>query len=181
MDALDAAGALEADVAYIDPPYNQHSYLGNYHVWESLVRWDKPAVYGIACKRVDVRQRQSVFNSRPQFAEAMRRLLGAIRAPTLVVSFNNEGYLAHEDMEAMLARLWDGMGKVTTIENDFKRYVGAQIGIYNPQGDKVGKVSHLRNKEFLYVVSRECLAERLASTCEPAIEPMGLFEPSTTG
>jgi adenine-specific DNA-methyltransferase len=28
------------------------AYLGNYHVWESLVRWDKPAVYGVACKRV---------------------------------------------------------------------------------------------------------------------------------
>lgn len=42
LDAVEAAG-MEADVAYIDPPYNQHSYLGNYHVWESLVRWDKPA------------------------------------------------------------------------------------------------------------------------------------------
>ena len=37
-----------ADLVYLDPPYNQHTYLGNYHVWESLVRWDKPDVYGIA-------------------------------------------------------------------------------------------------------------------------------------
>jgi adenine-specific DNA-methyltransferase len=42
---------------------------------------------------------------------------------------------------------------VTTTENDFKRYVGAQIGIYNPQGRKVGTVSHLRNTEYLYVVT----------------------------
>jgi len=162
LDALEAATQLEGDVAYIDPPYNQHSYLGNYHAWESLVRWDKPEVYGIACKRVDVRQRQSAFNSRPQFAGVMKKLLSAVRAPVLVVSFNNEGYLAREEMESMLAALWDGQGKVTTIENDFKRYVGAQIGIYNPKGEKVGKVSHLRNKEFVYVVSRECLAQRLA-------------------
>ena len=67
LDAFDAAATLEADIAYIDPPYNQHSYLGNYHVWESLVRWDKPEVYGIACKRVDCRERQSIFNSRPRF------------------------------------------------------------------------------------------------------------------
>jgi len=162
LDALEAAGLLEADIAYIDPPYNQHSYLGNYHAWESLVRWDKPEVYGIACKRVDVRERQSVFNSRPRFAGVMRRLLGAVRAPVLVVSFNNEGYLAKADMEAMLSELWGGEGKVTTIENDFKRYVGAQIGIFNPRGEKVGRVSHLKNKEYVYVVSRECLAERLA-------------------
>jgi adenine-specific DNA-methyltransferase len=174
LDALEAAKLLEADVAYIDPPYNQHSYLGNYHAWESLVRWDKPEVYGIACKRVDVRQRQSIFNSRPRFKEAIRRVLNAVRAPVLVVSFNNEGYLDRSDMETMLRSLWNGQGKVTTIENDFKRYVGAQIGIYNPQGEKVGKISHLTNKEYLYIVSRDCLADRLAPMQTEPVE-MGLF------
>src|SRR5262249_9340120 len=137
-------------------------------IWESLVRWDKPEVYGIACKRVDVRQRRSAFNSRPQFAGAMRRLLGAIRAPVLIVSFSNEGYLARKEMEAILAELWDGRGSVRTIESDFKRYVGAQIGIYNPQGKKVGRVSHLRNKEFLYVASRHSPAPVLADQLELA-------------
>lgn len=154
LDAFEAAASLEADVAYIDPPYNQHSYLGNYHAWESLIRWDKPEVYGIACKRVDVRQRQSEFNSRPRFAGVMQRLLAAVRAPVLVVSFSNEGYLARADLEEMLRSLWDGRGKVTTIENEFKRYVGARIGIYNPRGERVGKIGHLTNKEYVYVVSR---------------------------
>ena len=80
LDALEAAARLEADVAYLDPPYNQHSYLGNYHIWESLARWDKPDVYGIACKRMDCRERPSVFNSRPKFSDAFRRVLHAVRA-----------------------------------------------------------------------------------------------------
>jgi adenine-specific DNA-methyltransferase len=154
LDALEAARELEADVAYLDPPYNQHSYLGNYHIWESLVRWDKPAVYGVACKRVDVRERRSVFNSRPKSGEALRRLLAAVRAPVLVVSFSNEGYLSRETVESMLSSLWDGAARVRTLERDFRRYVGAQIGIYNPAGRKVGTVSHLRNTEYLYVVSK---------------------------
>ena len=162
MEAIEAAQQLHADVAYLDPPYNQHSYLGNYHVWESLVRWDKPDVYGIACKRVDVRERRSIFNSRPRFAATMKHLLESLTSPVVVVSFNNEGYLDRVDMEAMLRSLWGGNGKVVTIENDFKRYVGAQIGIHNLQGQKVGKVSHLRNKEFVYVVSQEDLTDRLA-------------------
>ena len=37
---------------------------------------------------------------------------------------------------------------------DYKRYVGAQIGIHNPHGEKVGEVSHLRNREFLFVLRR---------------------------
>lgn len=175
LEAIEAAGIFECDVAYIDPPYNQHSYLGNYHVWESLVRWDKPEVYGVACKRVDVRVRQSVFNSRPRFAATMRELLAAIRAPVIVVSFNNEGYLAREEMELMLRTLWNGQGKVTTIERDFKRYVGAQIGIHNPQGEKVGTVSHLRNKEFVYVVSREDLSQALAPMTENRNSQLSLF------
>lgn len=155
LDAFEAARTLEADIAYLDPPYNQHSYLGNYHVWESLVRWDKPEVYGVACKRVDVRQRRSVFNSRPQFADAMRRLLASVNARTLVVSFSNEGYLSRPDLEAMLGTLWEGAARVATIETDFPRYVGAKIGIYNPRGLKVGRIGHLRNKEYVYVVSRD--------------------------
>ena len=45
------------DLAYLDPPYNQHRYFTNYHVWETLVRWDRPEHYGIACKRADARDR----------------------------------------------------------------------------------------------------------------------------
>jgi len=153
MDALEAARAIEADVAYVDPPYNQHSYLGNYHIWESLVRWDKPEVYGVACKRVDVRERQSVFNSRPRSRVALQELLAVIRAPVILVSFSNEGYLSREEMEDMLRGVMDGRGTLETIEIDYKRYVGAQIGIHNPRGEKVGRVSHLRNKEHLYILS----------------------------
>ncbi len=161
LDALEAVESLEADVAYIDPPYNQHSYLGNYHIWETLVRWDKPETYGIACKRIDIRQRQSVFNSRRRFADVMRRLLASVQAPVIIVSFNNEGYLSREEMEALLGSMWQGQGKVITLERDFKRYVGAQIGIHNPRGEKVGAVSHLGNKEFVYILSREDLTDRL--------------------
>jgi adenine-specific DNA-methyltransferase len=149
LDALEAARQLEADVAYLDPPYNQHSYRANYHVWESLVRWDKPEVYGVACKRVDVRQMPSVFNSKRQFRQALAAVIESVRARYLVVSFSNEGYVDRAEMEALLAR----RGVVRTLEQDFPRYIGARIGIYNPGGQKVGAVSHLRNKEYLYIVS----------------------------
>jgi adenine-specific DNA-methyltransferase len=160
LDARAAADRFEADVAYVDPPYNQHSYLGNYHVWETLVRWDRPEVYGIACKRVDVKGRASAFNSRRRCAAALRELLGAIRARALVVSSSNEGYVGRPELETMLRGLWGGAARVVTLEHDYRRYVGAQIGIYSPQGVKVGKVSHLRNKEYLYVVAHEEQAAR---------------------
>lgn len=47
-DAVEIAEQVEADLVYLDPPYNQHSYLGNYHCWESLVLWDRPEKIGRA-------------------------------------------------------------------------------------------------------------------------------------
>jgi len=149
LDALDAAARFEVDVAYLDPPYNQHSYLGNYHVWETLVRWDRPETYGVARKRVDVRARTSAFNSRRRSTEAFAALVSALRCRHLVVSFNDEGFLSREVLESTLSR----RGTVRVHEIDYKRYVGASIGIYNPSGAKVGTVSHLRNKELLYIVT----------------------------
>ena len=153
-EAIDAASAVAADATYIDPPYNQHSYLGNYHVWESLVLWDKPDVYGVACKRIDCRSRRSVFNSRRHFKTALRDLLRAVRSNVVVISFNNEGFIAREEMELLLADCYGREARVVVVENDHKRYVGAQIGIYDPGGNKVGKISHVRNKEYLYVVAK---------------------------
>lgn len=148
LEAQDAARKLTADCAYIDPPYNQHTYIGNYHIWESLVLWDKPAVYGVACKRVDCKHRKSDFNSKKRAVAALDAFIDSVDCRFLVVSFSNEGFIQREHMEAMLAK----RGDVYTVEKDHKRYVGAKIGIYNPSGELVGKISHTENKEFIYVV-----------------------------
>src|SRR5258708_38889608 len=62
LDALEAARTLSADNAYLDPPYNQHSDRGNYHIRETPVRWDKPAVYGTAGTRAGRPARCSPVN-----------------------------------------------------------------------------------------------------------------------
>jgi adenine-specific DNA-methyltransferase len=146
-DAVAAASVLRADVAYLDPPYNQHSYLGNYHIWETLVRWDNPEPYGIARKRIDTRTTPSVFNSRRNHVQAMQSIVETIDADTLVVSFSNEGFLSRDALTEMLST----RGEVLVVERDYKRYVGAQIGIHSRDGTRVGKVSHLRNTEFLFI------------------------------
>jgi len=159
LDALEAAATLEADVAYLDPPYNQHRYLGNYHVWESLVRWDAPEVYGVACKRVACRSYASDFNSRRRIGPALAKLVETLRVRHLVLSFSDEGHLSREELEAILGR----RGHVAVGEIDSRRYVGARIGIYNPRGERVGRPGRLRNTEYLFVVSEDRRAARAAA------------------
>ncbi|WAC60948.1 DNA adenine methylase [Brevundimonas sp. SL130] len=148
-DAVEMAEQVEADLVYLDPPYNQHSYLANYHCWESLVLWDRPETYGIANKRVDVKTRKSAFNSRPGIGPALRSVVERIKAPNLIVSFNDEGYLSRADLVEMLS----ARGHVQVLEIAHPRYVGARIGIHNPKGVKVGQVGRLRNVEHLFVVT----------------------------
>jgi len=147
LEAGEAAGLVPADIAYLDPPYNQHSYLGNYHIWETLVRWDKPEVYGVACKRVDCRQRKSAFNSKRLISGALGEVIDAVNAPTLILSFSDEGYLTREQIEAMLAP----RGAVAVLDRDHPRYVGCRIGIHNQQGRRVGRVGKVRNTERFFV------------------------------
>ena len=149
-DAEDVSKHVKASLVYIDPPYNQHSYLGNYHIWESLVLWDKPNVYGVACKRIDCRIRKSNFNGKRAIFPAMEAVLNNVTADVLVISFNNEAYISRLQMEEML----NGRGYLHVIELPHNRYVGAKIGIYNPSGQKVGRVSHTKNSEYLYVLSK---------------------------
>ncbi len=153
-DALETAAAFDGDLVYLDPPYNQHSYLGNYHVWESLILWDRPETYGVANKRIDVKTRKSAFNSRPGIGPALQAVIDAIRAPNLIVSFNDEGYLSRDQLVEMLS----ARGHVQVVEIPRPRYVGARIGIHNRKGEKVGAVGRLRNVEYLFVVTERPVA-----------------------
>lgn len=151
MDAVEAARRLSGDIAYLDPPYNQHSYLGNYHIWETLIRWDSPEPYGVARKRKDTRTRRSDFNSKVRHRAAMSRVLSEIDAEVVIVSFNDEGFLTRDDLTGML----EERGAVRVLEYEQDRYVGARIGIFGPDGDRVGEPGRLRNREFMFIAGPE--------------------------
>lgn len=143
-------GTREVDLTYIDPPYNQHSYAGNYHVWETLVRNDEPENYGIARKRVDVRGVRNPWNSKPRFRATLMSLLTAVESRYMLMSFSNEGFVPTEELEMLLGEF----GCVTRVDIDFHRYIGARIGVHNPAGEKVGTVSHTKNVEHLFLVDQ---------------------------
>lgn len=166
-DALDAAAALGGDLAYLDPPYNQHKYLGNYHIWETLVRWDAPEVYGKVHKRVDCKVRKSDFNSRRRIAAAFRALVARVAAPRLLVSFNDEGFLPPDELIAVLR----SRGHVTVFGHEVRRYVGAQIGIHSPAGERVGAVSHLTARELLFLVTPGPPPPALAAQATTSLPP----------
>lgn len=150
----------ETDLLYLDPPYNQHRYFTNYHIWETLVRWDKPETYGVAQKRIDARDSstKSIFNSKPKMKDAFFRLLEDARANLLLISYNNESWITASEMIAQLHSI--GYESVVKLAFEHSRYVGARIGIHNPAGKKVGTVSHTRNTEWIFVAGSSADVDR---------------------
>lgn len=151
-DARETAPALErVDLAYLDPPYNQHRYFTNYHVWETLIRWDAPEHYGIACKRLDARddETKSVFNRKRQMPLAMEQVISSVDAEVVVVSYNDESWVTVEQMTGWLRDA--GHEQVGVLGFESRRYIGARIGIFNGDGKKVGRVGKLHNTELVFV------------------------------
>lgn len=165
-DAVDLAAALGPfDLVYLDPPYNQHRYFTNYHVWETLVAWDAPETYGVARKRVDARDpcTRSVFNSKRTMPQALASVVSSLDCALVVLSYNDESWLDVRALEEMCAQSRGGVSgrDVVTLAFDSARYVGARIGIYDPSGRKVGQVGRLKNRELLVLAGEPTRVRRV--------------------
>jgi adenine-specific DNA-methyltransferase len=150
-DAQSVVDDLEpVDLAYLDPPYNQHRYFTNYHVWETLVRWDSPEYYGVACKRLDARaaDTRSPFNSRKQMPTALADVIQRVRAETVIVSFSNEGFVP---LDALITMCAERGNPVKVLAYNTRRYIGQQIGVFSPDGKRVGQAGPERNVEYLLI------------------------------
>ncbi|GAA5000640.1 DNA adenine methylase [Acinetobacter puyangensis] len=116
---------FEVDVAYLDPPYNQHAYSSNYHVLNSLTLWDQvdlpsPDTKGFksGIDRAWRKQRPSAYNSSKHAKEAYQKLLATVNARYILTSYSTDGNISPTDLlEANLAR-----GKVMLLTQDVPRY-----------------------------------------------------------
>jgi len=169
-DACTLAPELgEFDLAYLDPPYNQHRYESNYHIWETLIAWDAPAHYGVACKRADLRDgSRSAFNSRRTMPGALAALVRDVRARLVVLSYNDESWVSLDELIDM-CRV---RGHVEALAFSSARYVGARIGIHNPAGERVGTVGRLTNLEYVLVAGERAEVRHVVRPWRHAAAPV---------
>lgn len=85
-DANVLARKIKTDIVYIDPPYNSRQYSRFYHVLETLVKWDKPTLHGVALKPEP--ENMSDY-CRVNAKERLADLVNNINAKYFVVSYNN--------------------------------------------------------------------------------------------
>jgi adenine-specific DNA-methyltransferase len=91
----------DLDVAYLDPPYNQHPYGSNYFMLNLLVDYEEPAEIS-RVSGIPRDWRRSDYNVRAKALPRLRELVHAVDARFVIVSFNDEGFIAPAEMLAML-------------------------------------------------------------------------------
>ena len=116
-DAAEFCRSHSGDIAYLDPPYNQHQYGSNYFMLNTIARWDKPEISGSrnsdgslwekAGIRADWRETRSSFCRRNSAVDAFSDLLEAIDAGTIVLSYNTEGIVPFEALYDLLSQYGD--------------------------------------------------------------------------
>jgi adenine-specific DNA-methyltransferase len=107
MDAIEAAKSIgEVDLLYIDPPYNSRQYVAYYHIPEILARgWTEsaPVIRGKVGLLAGEEGRSQWSHGR-RVQKLFSALLAASGATHALISFNSEGHLAPDALEALLKR-----------------------------------------------------------------------------
>lgn len=119
-DGNELLSRLKADVLYADPPYNSRQYLPNYHVLETIAKYDHPEIHGVTGMR-DYSKQKSAFCQKISVKSAFETMIERANVRYVVISYNNEGLLSTEELSAICKR-YAKSGTFKLIEIDYRRY-----------------------------------------------------------
>ena len=122
-----------ATIAYLDPPYSAHSYSTYYHIWDSVVRWDQPAVGLKTNRRIDRvsgsdeqdESMLSAWNSKRTALEAFLMLVSRLPVQYVVISYNDESLVPLDNLVDALKGTYP---TVIVKKIPYRRNIMAQIG-----------------------------------------------------
>jgi adenine-specific DNA-methyltransferase len=135
---------LKADIVYLDPPYSSRQYSRFYHLLETIIKWNKPNLYGTALKPIP--ENMSDY-CRISAKDKFEDLVNNTKAKYIVVSYNNtynsksnssKNRITLEEIENILSK----KGKLNIFEKDY-RYFNAGNTYFN------------NHKEYLFLT--KCL------------------------
>ncbi|MCL1814222.1 MAG: DNA adenine methylase [Treponema sp.] len=138
--ANEIIGSLpEVDIAYLDPPYNQHPYGSNYFMLNLILEYTYPEKMS-AISGIPSDWNRSDYNKGNYACSALSDLVNNVKAKYVLISFNSEGFIKLDDMKEMLNKI----GKVTVLETRYNTFRGSR--------NLSNREMHV--KEFLYLLEK---------------------------
>ena len=108
---------IKTDILYLDPPYNSRQYSANYHVLETIARYDNPILYGKTGMR-DYSKQKSEYCTKAKVISAFEDLIMNADAKYIFLSYNNEGLMSFEDIEKIMSK----RGEYGYFEKKYSRF-----------------------------------------------------------
>ncbi|WDC85714.1 DNA adenine methylase [Caloramator sp. mosi_1] len=109
---------IEGDILYLDPPYNTRQYCANYHLLETIARYDNPEIVGKTGLRKDDNLK-SKYCSKRTVEGVFEDLIANAKFKYIFLSYNNEGLMDLETIEKIMGKY--GEYRLFTKEN-YKRF-----------------------------------------------------------
>ncbi|WP_405345397.1 DNA adenine methylase [Ruminococcus sp.] len=135
-DSNDLVKNIEADLVYIDPPYNSRQYCDAYHLLENVARWEKPEVFGVA-RKMDRSTMKSKYCTQSA-TEAFEQLIGDIKAKYILLSYNNMAEKGNDRSNAKISdqdimRILEKKGEVKVFSESYKAFTTGKSDIDDNQ------------------------------------------------
>ena len=102
VNSLDLITKVNTDILYLDPPYNERQYLPNYHLIETIARYDNPVIKGMTGIREYGNQKSTFCNKEKALKDLDYIAKNAIYK-YLVLSYNSEGIMPQQDILNILS------------------------------------------------------------------------------
>ncbi len=109
---------ISGDILYLDPPYNQRQYATNYHMLETIAKYDNPTIHGKTGLR-EYQDKKSRYCSSSQVKSAFKDLILKAKVKYIFLSYNNEGLMSLDDIKEIMG-LRGKYGFFTKEYNRFK-------------------------------------------------------------
>ncbi len=164
-DIFELVPRVSVDLAYFDPPYGSNNekmpasrvrYAAYYHLWKSVVLFDKPTLFGKAKRREDTSDplAASVFeefrtNDTGHFiaVEAIAKLIRETQARWILLSYSSGGRAT----AAQLSDVMQSNGQlIAALELDYKKNVMAGM----KWTDEWINDAETPNREFLFLLEK---------------------------
>ena len=94
---------IKGDVLYLDPPYNARQYCSNYHVLETIAKYDNPTLLGKTGLR-EYESQKSDFCSKRYVEKVFEDLIANAKFKYIFLSYNNEGLMSLETIKRIMSK-----------------------------------------------------------------------------
>ena len=129
----------EVDIAYLDPPYNQHPYGSNYFMLNLILDYKYPEKTS-KVSGIPEDWTRSMYNRGNHVLNTLTSLVENINAKYVIISYNSEGFISIEQMKTMLERI----GKLEVLETKYNAFRASR----NLSGREI------HTKEYLYLLEK---------------------------